>query len=128
MGLIFYSTDGNQTGKKVQEVIAKAIPGKKLELLESIEALSQRLQQPLRKPDIAVLHVASRQELSSLLSLNDYLRDLRLILILPDRDATTVAEGHRLRPRFMSDCESDHEEIGIVLKRMVQKSAPGLSA
>ena len=64
----------------------------------------------------------ARQELTLLLSLTEHLRDLRLVLILPDRDAATVAEGHRLRPRFMSDCESDYEEIGVVVKRMVEKS------
>jgi len=124
MGLILYSTKSDPAGKRVQEVIAKAIPGKELEVLQSIESLYERLQQPLRKPDVAVLHAASRQELASLLSLTEHLRDLRLVLILPDRDASTVAEGHRLRPRFMSDCESDYEEIGMVVRRMVEKSRP----
>ncbi len=126
MGLILYSSEGNREGERMREIIAKAIPEKKVEVLHSMEALSERLQQPLGKPDIAVLHVTTQAEFSSLLSLNDYLRDLRLILILPDRDAETVAKGHRLRPRFMSDCESDYEEIGRVLKRMVQIPPPGL--
>jgi len=124
MGLILYSTESENAGKRIKEVIAKAIPDKELEVLQSVESLFKRLQQPLRKPDVAVLHDASRQELTLLLSLTEHLRDLRRVLILPDRNAATVAEGHRLRPRFISDCESDYEEIGMVVRRMVEKGRP----
>jgi hypothetical protein len=78
-----------------------------------------RLQDPKDKPDVVVLHASSREELSELVCLSELLQDIRIVLILPDHDSSTVARGHKLRPRFISDRENDCAEITTILKRLL---------
>ena len=46
------------------------------------------------------------------------LTDMRILLILPDRNKETVSAGHRLRPRYMSDADSDFEDVVAVVKQI----------
>ncbi len=119
MGLLFYSAPGDAFAEKIREKIETELPSKKIEIFCSIEALSLRLQDPKDKPDIAVLNASSREELLELVCLSELLQDIRILLILPDRNPATVARGHKLRPRFISDRENDCGEITIILKRLL---------
>ncbi|NVM57217.1 MAG: hypothetical protein HWN51_03755 [Desulfobacterales bacterium] len=74
--------------------------------------------------DIAVLLAASREELSDILSIRDLLTDIRVILVLPDRDDDTIAKGHTLRPRFFTYADSDFVEIAAVLSKMLASNYP----
>ena len=122
MGLLFYSAICDAAGEKIREKIETELPDKRLEIFHSIGALSTRLQEPRVKPDVAVLCASSREELLDLLSLAEFLQDIRIVLILPDRDPWTVARGHKLRPRFISDRDNDYLEITIILKRLLSQS------
>ncbi|MCD6199973.1 MAG: hypothetical protein J7K15_15635, partial [Deltaproteobacteria bacterium] len=55
-------------------------------------------------------------------SVRDLIWDLRLILILPDREAGTIAKGHILRPRFLTYLDSDFTEVAAVLKKMLSNT------
>ena len=119
MGLLFYSIAGDEVGEIIREKIEAEITGKRLEKFHSIEALAVRLQDPKVKPEVAVLHASSRVELLELVCLSELLQDIRIVLILPDRDPSTVARGHKLRPRFITDRENDCWEITTILKRLL---------
>lgn len=119
MALLFYSVPGDEFGEKIREKFETELPSEKLEIFRSIEGLSVRLQNPTGKPDVAILHASSREELLELVCLSELLRDIRIVLILPDRDPMTVARGHKLRPRFISDRENDCGEIMTILKRLL---------
>ncbi len=122
MDLLFYSILCDDAGEKLREKIEAELPEEKLEIFRSIGALAIRLQEPRVKPDVAVLHASNREELLDLISLAEFLQDIRIILILPDRDPWTVARGHKLRPRFISDRDNDYSEITIILKRLLRQS------
>jgi len=78
-----------------------------------------RLQQPFYENTVAVLLASCRKDLLDILSLQDLLLYMRIILILPNREHDTVAMGHTLRPRFISYCDSDFLEVSGVLCRMM---------
>ena len=60
-----------------------------------------------------------------MLSLRKLLSDLRLILILPDRDRDTVMSAHALRPRFLTYADGNLDDIAAVLRKMLgPKAAP----
>jgi hypothetical protein len=68
---------------------------------------------------VAILLASSKEELLDLLSLRDLLWDIKLILILPDSTPGSIAQGHLLRPRFLSDCGSDFVDVAAVLNLMI---------
>ena len=83
MKVLFYSYSINDPGKKVKKILDELIPKKKLEIHQSVESLSQRLNKKTIDVSIAVLLASSKKELWDLLSIRDQLIDHRIILILP---------------------------------------------
>lgn len=124
MNLIFYGTETDEPGKRLQRVLEAVVPEKKREICRTIEGLCQRLRRPVDDLDIAVLLAASREELSDILSIRDLLTDIRVILVLPDRADDTIAKGHTLRPRFFTYADSDFVEIAAVLSKMLASNYP----
>jgi hypothetical protein len=71
---------------------------------------------------IAVLLASNGIELTQFLSLDEYMVDIPLILILPDQGRETVSTGHRLRPRFISFLHSDFTDVSAVLAKMLERT------
>ena len=63
--------------------------------------------------------MTSQEELIDIIHIRELFRDIRIVLILPDREESTVAKGHRLYPRFFSYIDSDFKEIAAVLNKML---------
>ncbi|MBF0524144.1 MAG: hypothetical protein HQK56_03500 [Deltaproteobacteria bacterium] len=85
--------------------------------------LLSRLQQPLGDISLAVFVAATHQELISIFMLREFLLDLRLILVLPDWNESTVALGRTLYPRFMTYADGSRDEIIEVLRKCL---SPGV--
>lgn len=68
---------------------------------------------------LAVLLTTSHEELHGVLAMRPLLNDIPLILILPDRHKDTVAKGHMLAPRFLTDLQNDFHEIYNVMSKMI---------
>jgi hypothetical protein len=117
MRLLLYTPVSGGFGGQLQREIEELIPLNDVEVYRSIENLSNRLRQRAHDLPIAVLHAARRKDLSDILSIRDLLRDVRIILVLPDRDESTIAKGHTLRPRFLSYTDSDLTDVFSVLKK-----------
>ena len=120
MALIYYTQNNNGIGERLQKAINAAVPEELTEVYRSLESLSQRLYQLTYKLKIAVLLAASREELLGILSIRDLLDDIRIILILPDREKKTVSEGLRLYPRFFTYVDSNFNDVTGVLEKMMK--------
>jgi hypothetical protein len=120
MRLLLYSPVKEGVGKQLRRVIEDLVSKDKVEIYQSVESLSLRLRQPADSlPIAAVLLAARRGDLTELLSIRDLLRDIRIILVLPDRDEDTIAKGHTLRPRFVSYSDSNFTDVCSVLGKMI---------
>ncbi|MCX5828970.1 MAG: hypothetical protein NTV58_13360 [Deltaproteobacteria bacterium] len=119
MNVIFYSAPGTSQGEKLQRVIDILVPRNNVETFRTIPSLLQRLHQPLPEAVVFVFLVSSREELLELVEYQEWLRDRRLILVLPDDDMETISRGHALRPRFVTYAESDFIDISAVLGKML---------
>ncbi len=91
-----------------------------LEIYRTIESLSHRLRQPDKNFTAAILFTTSKQELLDVLSVRDLLFNVRIILVLPDREEDTITKGHSLRPRFLTYINSDFGDIAAVLSKMLR--------
>ncbi|MEQ8152208.1 MAG: hypothetical protein ABRQ30_05950 [Smithellaceae bacterium] len=120
MPLLVYSTKTNDAEERLLRVIELLLPEKKLKFYRSIDDLSARLRQPVFNPRIIILLAASRKELENILSIRELLEDAKIILIVPDTDPATLARGHTLRPRFLSDCNSDFVDVAAVVGQMIK--------
>lgn len=120
MPLLVYSTKTNDAEERLLRVIELLLPEKKLKFYRSIDDLSARLRQPVVNPRIIILLAASRKELENILSIRELLEDAKIILIVPDTDPATLARGHTLRPRFLSDCNSDFVDVAAVVGQMIK--------
>jgi len=123
MRIIFYSSENEPTCERMQQVIEMNLSRNRIEACRTVEALSQRLEQPIAELLIVVILAASREELSSIMVLRELLLDRRIILVLPDDDPETASWGHTLRPRFITYRNSDYSDVSVVLGRMIKSYA-----
>lgn len=119
MRLLLYTPVSGEFSEQLQRMIEEIIPFNDVEVYRSIENLSHRLRQCPHDLFIAVLHAARRKDLSDILSIRDFLNDIRIILLLPDKDEETLAQGHILRPRFVSCADSALADVRAVLDKML---------
>ena len=122
MILLFYAREEHGAGERLQTLIEELVSEDNIEICMTIGSLFQRLRQPTYDLSIVVLLAADSQDLTELLSVRDLIWDLRLILILPDRETGTIAKGHILRPRFLTYLDSDFTEVAAVLKKMLSNT------
>ncbi len=119
MDLYIYSTVSEEIQKHLKDSFKRFFPKKKIEFYRTFDCFSQRLRLPVQPQSIAVLAPGSRQDLREILSRIDLLRDLRIIVILPDHETETIAIAHQLRPRYLTHLNGDFEVLGAVLGKML---------
>jgi hypothetical protein len=118
MNILFYARDG--AAKGLQETIEKL--SLDMEIYRDVMGLMERLRHPLDDPAIAVLVADSTEGLKELLLLRYLLRNVRIILVLPDRESATVSKGHDMQARFLTFIDNDPAEVALVLSKMVEKA------
>ena len=119
MNLLVYAAKSNGVAKYLQQAIEETVPKKNLQIYRNVNSLSYRLQQPMNGLEIAILLADNDQDLTDFISLHDLLSELRIILILPDREPSTFAKGHKLMPRYMTYSDSDFQDVKAVLSKMI---------
>jgi len=120
--LLLYFSDSETAGRKLLEAVYKRIPPEETEVHRDMKSLSDRFRRPRGELRVAVILCSSREELSQIVSLGPLISDLRILLLLPDRERETIARGHTLYPRFLSFVDESFEEVGAVLGKMLARS------
>ncbi len=120
MGVLFYAADIKGTGKPLWDLFQDLSSEYQREFFQTIDTLSQKLRQPSGVQTIAVLLASTQKELSDILTIKNLLEDVRIILILPDRDKKTVSKGYNLYLRFLTYVDSDFNWLTAVLKKYCQ--------
>ncbi len=119
MSLLVYAAKSDAVARHLQQVIEEVVPKEKFKVCTSVSSLSKRLQQPMNGLKFAVVMADSDQTLADIISLQELLAQLRIILILPDRTAGAFSKAHALGPRFVTYVDSDFEDVKAVLGKMV---------
>jgi L-lactate utilization protein LutB len=120
MKIFLYSKVGNPSGNKLNKLIEKDLPGVEMAVYKTIDDLSQSLKHPTENSGVAVLLISNQEDLKNILSIRHLFQNIRIILLVPSEDAEIVALAHRLRPRFLTDIDTDLAEITAVLKKMLK--------
>lgn len=120
MEILFYSKTHEEAleGQELELRLGIDIPGIKLRVYQSIEDLARGIFRRLGRDILVILRVQDREDLLNTDSIKDMLQNLRVILILPDRDEDTIALAHRVRPRFLGTDEDHYETVKVVKKML----------
>jgi len=103
--------------------IQTKIPGHRVEIAQTVQALSDRFRSPMTDRSIVVLVAENGERLGELTSMEDLMSDFPIILVLPDRNPATVSIGHRLYPRFVAYVDSDFSDLVSVLGKLIHHDA-----
>lgn len=117
--VIFYARGNSSRGEHLRKFIEEAIPRGRLAVCRNPEDLLLRLSGTMKNGMIAVLAASDTEDLEAFASLRDHLREVKLILILPDGQKKTVEKGHTLRPRYISYLDADPQGLSAVLEKMI---------
>ena len=121
MKVLLYEIIADETAKRLRRVVEALVSEEDIEIYQSLHSLSDRLRQPRGNLAVVVLLAARKQSLTDLLHIGDLLSDLRIILILPDREDDTIAKGHTLRPRFLTCVDGDFSDVAAVMSHILKK-------
>jgi hypothetical protein len=118
--LIVYSRDENRLGVELEEMLEDLVSKESVEICRTISDLILRLRMPLCESAIAVLLVSDEEDLRNILAIQPFLTDMRIVLILPDRNDITIEAGHSLHPRYLSFTDNGLRDMKAVLARMIE--------
>lgn len=122
MKCIFYEKKSGGLAAKLLEML-KALAGENTtEMYHTIKKLSQRLTKPVDDRAVMIIIPSDRGDLLDILSLQKLLCDIRVIIILPDREDESVRIGYKLKPRFLTYVNGDLVEVHAVLSKMLELS------
>jgi len=118
MVFIIYKPSADNSNK-LQHIIEPLVPKEQMENYTSIRDIKQRLQRPMKEEVVGIFMPSNEKDLSDLLSINHLVRDIRIILVLPDRNEKTISIGHSLRPRFLTYADGDLRDVAAVMIKMM---------
>ncbi len=124
MKVLLYAAETDDQANRLKTVVVEVAGEDSLKVFHHIHDLVWYFRKP-RPADgltIGVFAVAERENLRQLTSVRAIAPDLRIILVLPDRNNKTIAEGHKLQPRFVTYRDSDIKEIEVVLGKMIESA------
>ncbi len=128
MRLILYAPPLNTAGQRLLQIVRSLGAEKRHEFYATIKKLDARLRRPMGSASVAVLCPANNDDLAALIAIRHLLRDLRVILVLPDGQAQTISDGHALRPRFVSYADGDFSDVAAVVVKMACNEAQAMAS
>ena len=118
--VLFYMPVRDERAEAGLKMMEKASLAARTEIFSCIEDLSVWLRRLLSGITIAVLYAPGAEDFQTLLSIKELLQDVYVLLILPDRKASTLSRGHMLSPRFLTFMDADPSDVGLVLTKMIE--------
>lgn len=118
MHLLIYASSETPAGPNLLEKIHPTVKETPIDIFDSLDNLTQYLRRPITTRLLAVLLPKNNKELSILIQMRHLLRDMRIVLVLPDRKGKTISDGHILRPRYVSYGDGDLSDVIAVIQKM----------
>lgn len=116
--VLFHIAGSKKMQRLFEEQVVSVIPRNRRIVCDSIRELSDAIRRSAVGQCLCVLLTGDRSDLLDLFSIQDLLRESRLILILPDNSETSAEMGHRLYPRFSDSVDSGFANTAAVLSKM----------
>ena len=118
--LLLYAKAKNGVSSELKQVLNGRTSDACLESYSNLDDVFQRLRQPRLNLKIGVLAVGSEAELDRLLTIRELLSDMRLVIVLSDKDPQTVSKAHALAPRFITFSDAGIGPLVSVVEKMME--------
>jgi hypothetical protein len=119
MQLLFYSSKNDKNENRLKAAIRAVAPGGTVEHFTSLTGLRDRLRTIVEPDSIMVLAAVDRSELLKMQAFRDMLTEIFIILVLPDRQKSTIRLAYLLRPRFISQLGDDFNALNQIVSKMI---------
>lgn len=119
--VLLYAAPTHRAGKRLRRIVDQLVTEEHKEFYQSITRLTQRLRRPLGERPIGVFLARDADELATLLSVRDLLRDLRVILVVQGHKEDTLSLAHALCPRYVTYADGDLDDVAAVMGKMMGK-------
>ena len=120
MIVILYAKAGDPNGDQLKQLLETHVPGIEVESCETLLTLTGRLSQAGQDPSLVILLCTNHKDLTGVFPIRRWLQNIGIILILPDSDPETIALGHQLRPRFLTDIQQDFMIVAAVVEKLLK--------
>jgi hypothetical protein len=114
--ILFYAAQNNQ----VVDTLERQLAEYKVARCRAFSTLERRLRKPNHGLEIVLAVVNDLKEMGAIEEIQGLMHDLRLILVLPERDAKMVSQAHKLAPRFIAYADHGTEQVGAVMTKMTR--------
>jgi len=121
MALILYLPDDKGWNEQFTASLQNTSPDTEYTICHSIDRFAEILRTQFCTIRVAMIVVQNRKDFQRIYALKDFLEGLFLLLVLPDEDSETIAQAHRLSPRFIAQLNGDRSEMNNVLRRMLER-------
>jgi phosphohistidine phosphatase SixA len=115
--ILFYAHHKDRVVETLEEMLAEH----KFESFRSVSSLAKRLCKPCHGLAIALLIVRDSEEMIRIAEIQNLIRDLRLVLVLPGHDPEMVSLAHSLVPRFIAYADNGFEQAAAVVCKMANQ-------
>ncbi|MDD8012823.1 MAG: hypothetical protein PHX05_05030 [Acidobacteriota bacterium] len=120
MQLLFYASKNDENENRLDAAIRSVTPGGTVERFVTLDDFRNRLRSIVEPNSIMVLAAVDREELLEMQAYRDMLTEIFIILVLPDRQESTIKLAHLLRPRFLSQVDDDFSELNQIIAKIIQ--------
>lgn len=124
MNIFFYNDNYRNSDEKIDQVRRIVHNKSKKSHIINIhkpEDLKERLENFLSPEDLVVLIAHDKEELQDILPAQELLKDVRVILLLTQREIQMVELSQYLSPRFVGFLEDEFTELKPILTRIIKE-------
>jgi hypothetical protein len=114
----------NGVGKNLLEKVNKVVLHEEFEEFHSFEALFQFLVKSWDETEIILLRASSGNDLVDFRRIRGLMRDVQILLVMPDRKPETLVQGHLLHPRYITYEDGNFDDLAAVLQKMLNRKRP----
>lgn len=118
--VLFLSGQDVDSARRLHHVTAATVPPSCLETIYCYDRLELRLRNIPQNIAFVVLFAIDIIQLARLVALKPHLENVRTIIVLPDLNTETVAMGHQLLPRLLTDTNDDFSDVAAVLSKLLE--------
>lgn len=126
--VLFLSGQNVDSARRLHRVAAATVPPSILETIYCYDRLELRLRNVPQNIAVVVLFAIDTIQLARLVELKPLLENVLTIVVLPDRHAETVAMGHQLRPRLLTDSNDNFSDVAAVLSKLLERCTIEMSS
>ncbi len=94
-----------------------------LEVFQDLSSFAARIRRGKDPESIALVFDPTHDDLRGLGALRDFLMGTRILLILPDQEAETIALAHRLFPTYIAYIDNGLSGIAAILGQLLKSRA-----